>query len=232
MIFHPLDGAIERVRRAYEHSADLQARLAPFLERGDTPAIYPNIREVIQIESGMTVPMTMRVLILIGEICYNLRSALDYLIYELTKLDHGRAPQFFTQFPIEDSPKKFQGRRKGYLQGLNERHVAMIESLQPYSGAEWTRTLRELSNPDKHREFTQNRGALEFWVLISGEDIEFDTLPSPIQRAEHPRTREQVDLKVHITGSIAFLDGSPVIETLAKLILKVSETLEAFKSEF
>jgi hypothetical protein len=30
----------------------------------------------------------------------------------------------------------------------------MVESFQPYMGVEWTKTLRDISNPDKHRELT------------------------------------------------------------------------------
>ena len=46
----------------------------------------------------------MSVPIRVGEVCYNFRSALDYLIFELAKLDSG-VEQGGTQFPIMDSPK-------------------------------------------------------------------------------------------------------------------------------
>jgi hypothetical protein len=49
---------------------------------------------------GMSVPIR------VGEVCYNFRSALDYLIFELAKLDSG-VEQGGTQFPIMDSPKDF-----------------------------------------------------------------------------------------------------------------------------
>jgi hypothetical protein len=38
---------------------------------------------------------------LVGEICYNLRSALDYLVFELAKHDSGTR-QENTQFPIAE----------------------------------------------------------------------------------------------------------------------------------
>ena len=60
----------------------------------------------------------------------------------------------------------------------------------------------------------------------------FDEFPVPIQRAPHPVTGIEVEMKVYVAGSILFRDGTPVIETLEKLILEVGETLEAFKSEF
>jgi hypothetical protein len=204
------------------------------LERGDLPSVYPDFGQPRDL--SITLRASMRIPILVGEICYNLRSALDYLIYELTKLDTG-IPQHLTQFPIEDSEKGFAKRRKlshsiGWLQGLNERHIACIERLQPYNGVKWIKALREISNPDKHREFTHNKGFIDIYIAVAGEDADFETLAGPIQRAPHPVTGEEVDMKTRIAGSILFLDSAPVVETLEELIFKVGETLEAFKPEF
>src|SRR5262249_17527994 len=100
--------------------------------------------------------------ILVGEIVYNLRAALDYLIYQLAYLDTGKV-QKGTKFPIEDHinswktyiiPRKSAGRRKWplWLPLLTKGHQAEIEGLQPFRGCKWTKTLRELSNPDKHAD--------------------------------------------------------------------------------
>jgi hypothetical protein len=45
-------------------------------------------------------PIPEEISIVVGEICYNLRAALDYLVYELARLDSG-CIQNGTQFPIE-----------------------------------------------------------------------------------------------------------------------------------
>src|SRR6266567_4556445 len=221
MTDHPLNDAIERVSRAREHLGDLHARLTPFLEYGDVPAVYPQFREEMELAKAGVMPridLPMRIPTLIGEICYNLRSALDYLVHELTKIDTG-VPQHLTQFPIEDCEKGFKRRRSksrtaGWLQGLNERHVACIESLQPYKGCDWTATLRKISNPDKHREFTRSSGHINIFMVVAGEDAGFDRIDLPVQRATHPISGEEVEMKIHITGSISFVDGPPVIETL------------------
>jgi hypothetical protein len=236
MARHPLDGAVERVKRPHEHLGDLRSRLAPFLDKEDVPAVYADVWETIDsdIRPRMRLQASLRFPILVGEICYNLRTALDYLIYELTKLDTG-PPQYKTQFPIEGGKggeKRFINARETLLRGLCERHVACIEGLQPYKGCDWTEALKTISNPDKHREVTPSKGAIKIYLLVRGEDSAFDAFDAPIWRAPHPKTGEIVEMKPHITGIMTFLDGTPVVETLEKLILKVGETLEAFKPEF
>jgi hypothetical protein len=160
----------------------------------------------------------------------NLRSALDYLIFELSKLDSG-APQKGTQFPIVRSPKQFASDvTAARLRGVNSAHIAAIERLQPYYGIDWTGLLRDISNPDKHREFVVMKGNQTI-VAYTPIDSEYPALSLPIRRTPHPVIGE-VDVKVDLTIEILFADGSPVIETLEKLIFNVRQTLEAFKPDF
>jgi len=84
--------------------------------------------------------------ILIGEICYNLRSALDYLVYELAILDSSKR-QDGTQFPIDDTPEKFSKHKRSWLKGLNSNHVAAIEKLQPRASGNPGATLRGSGSP-------------------------------------------------------------------------------------
>jgi hypothetical protein len=86
-----------------------------------------------------------------SEILHYVRSSLDHLVYNVSWADRG-SRQDDTQFPIFDSatswtPRMIQRR----LGGMSQRHAAWIESVQPFSGVEWTRILRDLSNADKHR---------------------------------------------------------------------------------
>jgi hypothetical protein len=172
---------------------------------------------------------SMRVLILVGEICYNLRGALDYLVFELAKHDSG-APQEKTQFPIVDTPEKFKSDRSVRLRGVNGLHVAMIERLQPYNRCDWARILREISNPDKHREFVAMKGGGS-GLAYAATDPEYEGLALPIRRVRHPASGEMY-VKLDFTCTVRFVDGSPVMETLELIKLKVSETLTAFAMEF
>jgi hypothetical protein len=174
-------------------------------------------------------PASMRVPILVGEICYNLRGALDYLIFELAERDAG-VPQKNTQFPIVDTPEKFRSEGLPRLKGVNDTHVLMIERLQPYhDGCDWAGSLREISNPDKHREFSAMRGTGS-GVAYAPSDPEYEGLALPIRRVQHP-ARGEMDVKLDFTCAVHFNDGPPVVETLELVKLKVSETLTAFQTE-
>src|SRR5262249_45023002 len=143
MNLHPLDGAFERTRRAGEHLEELCARLETLRREREGEIIaqfqaQPPHSELVVPPSPQA---SMRIPILVGEICYNLRTALDYLIFKLAKLDSGH-PQKKTQFPIDDDEDDFKRHAKSQLKGLNARHIAEIERLQPYKQCEWIKTLR------------------------------------------------------------------------------------------
>src|SRR5439155_16628984 len=95
--------------------------------------------------------------------------------------------------------------------GINARHIAGIERLQPYKRCDWTRALRDLSNKDKHRELPKLGGSSDLVFYVQGEP-EFSR-PLPVFRAPHPLTGKVVDMKFDFQTTIAFDDGTPVIET-------------------
>jgi hypothetical protein len=117
-----LDSAFERVDRAGEHFSEFKRRVAVWNNAQCNTVVWqfdPQDPSKITVGVSKIIPMPLRIGTLVGEICYNLRTALDYLIFELAKLDSG-IPQDGTQFPIEDAPKGFAWRQKGgWLKGLN-----------------------------------------------------------------------------------------------------------------
>jgi hypothetical protein len=80
--------------------------------------------------------------IIVGEAVYNLRAALDYLVYELAALD-SKSIQENTQFPICHTERKFDDARKRHLARVSSQHVLAIEEYQPYRNCQWARTLRD-----------------------------------------------------------------------------------------
>lgn len=232
-LLKPLDGAFERVRRADEHLTDLKQRIGKALKaQEDSIGIHfdPNPPYTFKLTQPTSTNVHMIIGILIGEICYNLRSALDYLVFELSKLDSGQF-QDGTQFPIEDAEKSFSHRiKRGWLKGINSAHIAAIERLQPYNGCNWTKILRDISNPDKHRQFVHiwGNGRADGYTRADGR---FDSIHAPIRRAPHPAGGE-MDVKIHFSSTIEFANNEPILETLDVIKLKVSETLEVFKPEF
>ena len=100
-----------------------------------------------------------------GEILYNLRSALDHLVWQLV-LANGQEPTRDNQFPICDEEAAWANRRTNkLLEGVAKNDKETIRYLQPFNpflqlpingqnrpcNAQVFRTLRDLCNVDKHR---------------------------------------------------------------------------------
>jgi len=226
-----LDNAFARVTRAEEHLARLEAEIDSALKRS------------IVIGSGITGLLTATgynlpkiVPILIGEVVYKLRAALDYLIFQLVYLDGGKVKNG-TKFPIEDnadgwqfyflSPKSAGGskrrRRKLWLPILTPGHQAAIKALQPFDGCRWTYVLRSISNPDKHRNLivTDAQVAARITTNASVEDFAIPPMPD-----------STVYVEGHVSAIVAFKDRSPVIETLKELQKEVASVLTSFNRDF
>jgi hypothetical protein len=184
--------------------------------------------------------------VMVGEAAYNLRAALDYLINELSFRD-SRKRYDSLQFPIEDSPEGFQmrctGLRKGeqkpnervwWLRGINQAHIDAIENVQPYRGCQWTKTLRGLSNPDKHRRLTIlnerfDPGVPDITVRTGPIYPSDDLYPSETMPG---RGYTGVEVKIDLSLYIAFEDGTPVVETLEELKSEVGNFLAEFYPAF
>ena len=265
MTLRYLNNAFLRIDRAEEHIADLRNKQIGFILNDDVlngdlhPDVSSEFSDAVErinasIDLNVTWPPMVSVArfsIIIGETIYNLRAALDYLVYALALKDSGQT-QERTQFPIEGRPDNFWRRAgrgpKGVkdprfcLPGVNCAHIADIETLQPYSrrkGNEWLRRLRDLSNPDKHRHLTvlstQFLGVPQAHITIDGVTATEDVPPPAVWTGEVRSTDEkgrEVHVKFHIANRIAFNDGLRVVETLELLELHVRQTLQAFESEF
>jgi hypothetical protein len=231
---HPLAGAFERVARAEGHHAELKRAVAQFGKENEeafVAKLNPENPNKVVIQRSMLMP-PLRFSILVGEISYNLRGALDYLIYELAQHDSG-VIQDGTQFPIEDRKDGFDRNADRFLKGVNVSHRTRIEDLQPYKGCSWTRDLLEISNPDKHRKLTSVGAATEQLVTIAvGSSAPLDPNGGTIKtivRADGTEVHMQVSPTV---TEIQLDDGTLILEALDVLQSQVAGTLEAFKPEF
>lgn len=230
---HPLDGAYERVRRADIHLADLDAQVR-ILSKAISDGIVVYAQPRSRYEAGdvvgafkVTLPQVPHIVsILVGETVYNLRSALDYLVYELARYDSASI-QDNTQFPIEDTQQVFRGRHRHFIKGLSDEHVASIERLQPYNGCDWTKLIRDLSNPDKHRTLTITKTSCQYVIRIPHGGTEAIS-PDP-SVFNHP-----VNMNNSATIHVKFCAGSLIVDvdTLKQLKVQVAETLDAFHPEF
>jgi hypothetical protein len=229
---HGLDSGFLRVARAEEHLADLRERLDAvareyqyaFLPQYDPKPPFDFIVRS-RIGKPAVIPIPAQSAILIGEICYNLRCALDYLIYSLAFLNTNRQPTG-TQFPIESRPETFKGRRDTYLKGVNDAHIAMIERLQPYDGRNWLSTLRDYNDFDKHNRFVNIKSRVTITRDHSAGPATYVIRTPPL----HPQG--EVNVNVSIAIDILFNNRTLISEALEEIKSGVAETLESFKPDF
>ncbi len=95
--------------------------------------------------------------VIFGEILYNLRSALDHLVWQLV-LVNGQTPGRHNAFPITNDAQGWEKIKDNLLNGVSSRHKSMISYLQPYIGGMYLpfdvskfKLLDDLSNIEKHR---------------------------------------------------------------------------------
>lgn len=234
----PLDDCCERVNRAGEHLAALEreiesaihAQIDDFIiEHQVNPTGFP-MPYLLKARLGNETYFGLRIPILIGEIAYNLKSALDYLVYKLARLDAG-AEQKGTQFPIVSCQKDWPANAGRLLKGVNNSHRTQIERLQPYNGVDWTGILRDINNPDKHRYLVPTAGDLAF-DGHSSLNPGYDRCLGYERSAPHPTTGQPVKVKVYFRGKITFDQGPPIIDTLKQVKASVAQTLADFEPEF
>ena len=103
----------------------------------------------------LDVPIPLNFSVLLGEIVYDLRSALDQCVFQLA-LDHTGIEHEQTMFPIFTSPSEFSKKGARRVEFIGDGPKTLIESLQPYSDRSMPihhslLDLNNLSNADKHR---------------------------------------------------------------------------------
>ena len=255
MVLRPapsLDGAEAWLIRAKEHLRDLIALCDSFAKRecdAMISTVHGESKPGEPASFGYTTPTAIvptRLSILVGEAIQAMRRSLDYLIYEVAWLDSG-CEQEDTQFPIDDNPDVFKGRRKRssprdrscYLVGMSDKHAAVIELLQPCNGADWTKTLRSISNPDKHRHLivakNDTRTTVKGWARGGAYGQTTRVAPDAFTFILHvgdANLPDNVYMKFHVTVYVAFKDRVGVVELLDQLKAEVTNVLEEFRPCF
>ncbi len=190
---HPLYGAHVRAKRAGYLIGTLRKQLQRWTtdQMSEDNMRYRELEPMVfeAFQENPPIHHLFRAAVTIGEIAYNCRAALDYLVAELARgANRGREVRR-TQFPMEDRPDMFEARVTGvhpdnptrrvdrYLHKVPPPAVAMFRNLQPFAGCEWTTLLRDVSNPDKHR----------FVPRISSNESFENTVYDPTTKTLHGR---------------------------------------------
>lgn len=157
-----------KVERGNEHLKFLESELGRYYTT--YPAEFVPEGEVHRDESGgeyifgsvkVDAPPAS-ISIIMGDVVQNLRSALDYLVWELVLANH-QTPGESNAFPICRSEKEFMGELgRNRLAGVNPDVIAEVARLQPYfNGADVDKsflwTLHHFANINKHRRILLTR---------------------------------------------------------------------------
>jgi hypothetical protein len=154
-----------------------------------------------------------------GDALFNARASLDYLVYELALLGGNSEPKL-TQFPICDDAATFANEiRRGRLKGLSAAHIVDIENLQPYKSNPAAASLRDLSNPDKHRTLT-------VISLKDGGNMKFH-MPTRTRSGQLTKRME-----LEIKTFIALTDGRSATKELEIICDWTLKILEDFTKAF
>jgi hypothetical protein len=168
-----------------------------------------------------TKPVPARFGLIAGDYLQNLRSVLDYLVWQLI-LANGQTPdETKTAFPICKKPNSFNVAKKTRLVGVPAEAITIIESLQPYpersrgGHPQTIQILDELNNENKHRQvlFT----VLNTMFKPNGP-VPFPHIELEVSRHRNGQTISGERLLAYIAFKNGIVKGLEVTATLSALM--------------
>jgi len=266
-----LDGCWLKIERAKEHRDSLQTYVFETLGVIDN---LPRVGIKFDSQTGEHVVYVSqvpdlrdfidRVKVVVGEIAHHLISALNYLAYELAMLHTGGDVKFPNRvdFPISDTPERFEEFAKRSLKEIAPAHAAIIERYQGYHRIDDPHnvpnyihplsTLRDLNSTDKHRMpiclVIPTYAIMAFAGPLNDMMFEIGKRAPPlsecrdppaelgaeIMRAKLPAAMVYADMNMagYTAPVIALSSGHPVINTLDDIAAVVVKLIREFEPVF
>jgi len=239
-----LDSVTLKLVRAEQHLEAILEMLDGF-RYGDCEIVPEEDPETKLGQLRVRLPRPPEMLVpIIGDFLFNVRCALDYLIWQLV-LANGETPTRSNSFSVTGSPAAFADEvRRKRLDGLSEKSRTLVESFQPYnSGNEPLQTLNRFHNVDKHRTPTLTaavahdarmdwiHGATPLLHMIIGDaelrdGAVFGDIGIPLDNPKlPPRLRDAFqNMKVQGKASIFVAFDDPAVENLE--LLRIDSVLQ------
>jgi hypothetical protein len=249
-----LSGVRAKLRRAEEHCQAYDELFANYLETDPYAILFE-----YDLETGWhtfrwsveSEPPLEELALIFSDIVGNLRSTLDYLVWQLVLLG-GRKPGRQTAFPIVKREKDWRVQGGSALTGVSEEWAQLIEEMQPFQRFDRPdlhplAILEHVNNITKHRFLPAavlTADAFGYLINVanvpSGETFESrDFLDRPIaDGAELARFRAQshaaIDVQVNENPRfrLSFRDGVEIEWTPADLLAWVREAVAQFEPAF
>src|SRR5260370_10518041 len=151
-----------KIGRAKKQFSDLQSEILGW--QRSKPCVIrakrdPQTRQLIYyVHSAKSLPLEIPALI--GDVLRNLRSSLDYIVYQFFEIRRSTTPPTQRFFPVCDSAKNYEDQFTKIQKNLGHDVPALIPAAKPYkrldelfepfpNGALWC--LHSLNNVSKHR---------------------------------------------------------------------------------
>jgi hypothetical protein len=198
-----------KLDRAKKHVRDLESVVEQFFETKPYLVGVDDNPESDQREFRLVRarPVPVGLSIIGGDAIHNLRSTLDYLIWQLA-LANGTKPNNRTAFPVWRSEADFVAGRPGCAKGVSEDALEVLYGLKPYrGGSDFLWRIHQLDIVDKHRLLLavatrQEQVLVDLGAAINRsaeaeglEGFDFPSMPVAI----HPAERDIVE-----KGSLVF----------------------------
>jgi len=241
-----LEGAYRKLGRAKEHADALWAGIVGFLQQQAQGGFTDERNGYVVTLKAPDIPsVPPEISLLLGDTVQNMRAALDYLVYQLAKLDDpGVDHERTTMFPVFTTSKKFKDSGRKRIKMLSAPHQAQICALQPYhrgnrADSHPLARLIDLSDQDKHRLLipTAHQVAGRAPVPVTETKIPgftvfmFDFEPLVVEAYSGPVPPLNVEMEAHATISITLDDGTRLKE-LRKIGQIVGLILDSFDGDF
>ena len=154
---HQLQDALTRIEEAKADYSKLAAELEQFLydyikgmlKGFDKDSENPSFN--MQLRHPRESIVKGRPAVLASRIVESLRTALDYMVFQLSTLNSRDVKERVPQFVIADSRERFEKAAKTQLKYLTPEQQGFIEQIQPYNGNGMLPLLDEMAGMGKHR---------------------------------------------------------------------------------
>ena len=156
-----LEDATARIEQAKHNYVSLAEELNRFLYDYVKGMVKGFDREsgnfVLQLRHPRESNVKGRSRVLVSQIVENLRTALDYMIFQLSILNEPHLNERLPQFVIAETEPDFQRHAKTRLRYLNDEQKSFVEQIQPYRGNKMLTLLGKMTNAGKHRRLLSIR---------------------------------------------------------------------------
>lgn len=150
-----LEDATARIEQAKHNYVSLAEELNRFLYDYVKGMVKGFDREsgnfVLQLRHPRESNVKGRSRVLVSQIAENLRTALDYMIFQLSVLNEPHLNERLPQFVIAETEPDFQRHARTRLRYLNDEQKSFVEQIQPYRGNKMLTLLGKMTNAGKHR---------------------------------------------------------------------------------